>query len=169
MMRQILTSDELRKEFEKNDFVLKTQKQIAKDFFSVGIMFPQQFELESMKMDEIIEQIQHTLNTELGKHGSSRSFAQQNNFGLLPTSLSQGPKPKLTTKPSASTPPQKVIRTDSKAQSITSFLTPSPTAKQGEPSPVQAADISSSSQPRSQPNKRQRSGICSHVYQKAVD
>ncbi len=61
-MRQVLSKEQLLEEFTKDDFVLKTQKQIAKDFYSIGVEFPKDFEKSTWHFDEIIRAIKAELS-----------------------------------------------------------------------------------------------------------
>lgn len=60
-MRQVLSKEQLLEEFTKDDFVLKTQKQIVKDFLSIGVEFPIEFEKITCDFDEIIQSIKEEL------------------------------------------------------------------------------------------------------------
>lgn len=52
-MKYLLTSEELVYQFQIPDFVLKTQRQIAKDFATIGVYFNDQFDLEELSYDEL--------------------------------------------------------------------------------------------------------------------
>ena len=57
-MKTLLSKEELQIQFQTTDFVLKTQKQIAKDFYSSGLSFNNSFELEELIYMDIISAIQ---------------------------------------------------------------------------------------------------------------
>ena len=61
-MRSFLLNDkEIHVQFQISDFVLKTQKQIAKDFYSVGVSFSTGFENEEFSHHEILLEVQSKL------------------------------------------------------------------------------------------------------------
>lgn len=53
-MKSLLTASELANHFSKAEFVLKTQRQIAKDFGTVGLTFPASFEQEPLITETIL-------------------------------------------------------------------------------------------------------------------
>lgn len=60
-MNIFISNNELQNQFQITDFVLKTQKQIAKDFYSSGLYFDENFESHELLKNEILELIQHRL------------------------------------------------------------------------------------------------------------
>ena len=57
-MDVLISNSELKNQFQVADFVLKTQKQIAKDFYSSGLYFDEEFELNELPKNQILELIQ---------------------------------------------------------------------------------------------------------------
>lgn len=70
-MTLLLSKDELQKQFGIADFVLKTQKQIAKDFASGGFSFGSTFTESELNYIEIIDLISFQLEDVL-KFGESK-------------------------------------------------------------------------------------------------
>jgi hypothetical protein len=64
----------LNQELKSDDFVLKTQSQIVKDFGTVGIDFPSDFQSFALALDQLIEEVSNRLK-EL-QSSSSSSFSQ---------------------------------------------------------------------------------------------
>lgn len=60
-MKFLLTASEITDHFSKAEFVLKTQRQIAKDFSTVGLHFPEFFEQESQKTETILSLTQERI------------------------------------------------------------------------------------------------------------
>ena len=60
-MNIFLSKSNIELEFTSSEFVIKTQKQIAKDFSLYGIMFDQQFENTAFHFNEIINFIAEKL------------------------------------------------------------------------------------------------------------
>lgn len=58
-------------QFSNEDFVLKTQQQIHKDFAKFNLEFPENFIFEPFSKNEIEEEIQHKL-TEIIKFGETK-------------------------------------------------------------------------------------------------
>lgn len=66
--------NQLLAQFSDDEFVLQTQKQIAKDFGKFGYEFPLNFETSSWNKEEIESEIQEKL-IEISKHGESKLLA----------------------------------------------------------------------------------------------
>jgi len=60
-MEMLLSDQELEIQFQVENFVLKTQQQIAKDFYSSRITFDSEFENKQLSYNEIIEAISQKL------------------------------------------------------------------------------------------------------------
>jgi len=56
-----LSKNDLDSAFQSNDFVLKTQLQIMKDFNQSGVNFTAQFSLKKLNYDQIIQEIESKL------------------------------------------------------------------------------------------------------------
>ena len=54
-MQSYISLQALKVEFESTDFVLKTQRQIAKDFGTSGIDFNESFEKEELSLENLLE------------------------------------------------------------------------------------------------------------------
>jgi hypothetical protein len=70
-MKSSLSTSELILEFQTVDFVLKTQRQIAKDFSSSGILFNDLFEKVELSYDVLISTIASKLE-EVMMHGETQ-------------------------------------------------------------------------------------------------
>lgn len=70
-MNQLISYSELQSYFNNEDFVLKTQRQIAKDFAKFNLFFEESFEIESHSKEEI-EQLIAPLIVDLMKQGETR-------------------------------------------------------------------------------------------------
>lgn len=70
-MNDQITSSELQSYFDNEQFVLKTQQQIVKDFAKFNLFFSENFESEPLNKDEIEHQIGQQL-VELMKEGETR-------------------------------------------------------------------------------------------------
>jgi hypothetical protein len=60
-MEMLLSDQELEIQFQVENFVLKTQQQIAKDFYSSNITFDSEFENQQLSYNEIIEAVSEKL------------------------------------------------------------------------------------------------------------
>ncbi len=56
-MTNVLTSEEFKVQFESSDFVLKTQRQIIKDFLPSSLYFSEDFDSIEYSQSEILDQI----------------------------------------------------------------------------------------------------------------
>lgn len=56
-MEMFLSDEELQLQFQTVDFILKTQQQISKDFYSSSIQFEQSFETTELAYQEILEEV----------------------------------------------------------------------------------------------------------------
>lgn len=70
-MSDLRTYDQLNAYFDNQQFVLKTQQQIAKDFAKFNLYFSDSFELEPISKDEI-ERLIGQLLVDLMKQGETR-------------------------------------------------------------------------------------------------
>ncbi len=70
-MNDLITYSELQSCFDNEDFVLKTQQQIAKDFAKLNLFFSENFETEALTKEEIEHQI-GPLIIDLMKEGETR-------------------------------------------------------------------------------------------------
>ena len=70
-MKSLLTDNELKIQFQIKDFVLKTQQQIAKDFYASGLFFEPHFETEEHSYDDILLTISFKLE-EIMRLGESK-------------------------------------------------------------------------------------------------
>ena len=70
----MLNPEIIQQELRSEDFVLKTQQQIAKDFGTAGVDFPSSFQSVSMEVDRLILEISIRLK-EL-QTSSSSGFSQ---------------------------------------------------------------------------------------------
>jgi len=70
-MNNFLTSEQLQVHWESTDFVLKTQRQIVKDFYTSGLFFDPSFESEEHAISEIVNQIQSHVES-IMKYGESQ-------------------------------------------------------------------------------------------------
>lgn len=61
-MKTALTISQLETEFNNPEFVLKTQRQIVKDFYPSGIRFGAQFEIEAFSYLEIRDKVSEKLS-----------------------------------------------------------------------------------------------------------
>lgn len=61
MKTNTLTKSELEIQFQTADFALKTQQQIAKDFYSSGLYFESSFENDELSYTNIISAIQEKI------------------------------------------------------------------------------------------------------------
>ena len=57
-MNILISNSELQNQFQVADFVLKTQKQIVKDFYSSSLYFDEKFQEIELSKNEILEHIQ---------------------------------------------------------------------------------------------------------------
>ena len=60
-MKLFLSGEELQLQFQVSDFILKTQRQIAKDFYSSGIDFGSTFETHELSYNEILQEVAQKL------------------------------------------------------------------------------------------------------------
>lgn len=60
-MQYLISEKELVSLFQSSDFVLKTQKQIAKDFYTTGVNFQDNFETEIFPYEQIVESVNEKL------------------------------------------------------------------------------------------------------------
>lgn len=70
-MSDLRTYDQLNAFFDNQQFVLKTQQQIAKDFAKFNLLFSDSFEIEPISKDEI-ERLIGQLLVDLMKQGETR-------------------------------------------------------------------------------------------------
>jgi hypothetical protein len=70
-MSDLRTYDQLNAYFDNQQFVLKTQQQIAKDFAKFNLYFSDSFEIEPISKDEI-ERLIGQLLVDLMKQGETR-------------------------------------------------------------------------------------------------
>lgn len=70
-MNDLITYSELQSYFDNEDFVLKTQQQIAKDFAKFNLIFSENFELVAHSKEEIESQMEPLL-VDLMKEGETR-------------------------------------------------------------------------------------------------
>jgi len=70
-MTNLATYDQLNSYFQNQQFVLKTQQQIAKDFAKFNLYFSDSFEIEPISKDEI-ERLIGQLLVDLMKQGETR-------------------------------------------------------------------------------------------------
>lgn len=70
-MNELISYSELQSYFNNEDFVLKTQRQIAKDFAKFNLFFEESFEIESHSKEEI-EHLIAPLIVDLMKQGETR-------------------------------------------------------------------------------------------------
>lgn len=70
-MSDLRTYDQLNAYFDNQQFVLKTQQQIAKDFAKFNLLFSDSFEIEPISKDEI-ERLIGQLLVDLMKQGETR-------------------------------------------------------------------------------------------------
>lgn len=70
-MADLKTNDQLNAHFDNQEFVLKTQGQIAKDFAKFNLFFSDSFEIEPLSKEEI-EQLIGQLLVDLMKQGETR-------------------------------------------------------------------------------------------------
>jgi hypothetical protein len=70
-MKTQLSITELKNQFQSAEFVLKTQRQIAKDFYASGIQFTAEFEVSSLDYTSICEHVGDKVN-ELMKLGETQ-------------------------------------------------------------------------------------------------
>lgn len=70
-MTNLATYDQLNSYFQNQQFVLKTQQQIAKDFAKFNLYFSDSFEFEPTSKDEI-ERLMGQLLVDLMKQGETR-------------------------------------------------------------------------------------------------
>lgn len=70
-MSDLRTNDQLNAYFDNQQFVLKTQQQIAKDFAKFNLLFSDSFEIEPISKDEI-ERLIGQLLVDLMKQGETR-------------------------------------------------------------------------------------------------
>ena len=70
-MTNLATYDQLNSYFQNQQFVLKTQQQIAKDFAKFNLYFSDSFEFEPTSKDEIERLMGHLL-VDLMKQGETR-------------------------------------------------------------------------------------------------
>lgn len=70
-MSDLRTYDQLNAYFDNQQFVLKTQQQIAKDFAKFNLFFSDSFEIEPISKDEI-ERLIGQLLVDLMKQGETR-------------------------------------------------------------------------------------------------
>ncbi len=70
-MNDLITSAELQSYFNNEEFVLKTQQQIVKDFAKFNLSFPENFETEAYSKEEI-ESLIAVKITDLMKEGETR-------------------------------------------------------------------------------------------------
>ena len=70
-MSDLKTYDQLNAYFDNQQFVLKTQQQIAKDFAKFNLLFSDSFEIEPISKDEI-ERLIGQLLVDLMKQGETR-------------------------------------------------------------------------------------------------
>lgn len=70
-MSDLRTYDQLNAYFDNQQFVLKTQQQIAKDFAKFNLLFSDSFEIEPISKDEI-ERLIGQLLIDLMKQGETR-------------------------------------------------------------------------------------------------
>jgi hypothetical protein len=75
-MKTMLTVQEVSSYLEKEDFVLITQCQIAKDFRSIGYEFPSEFEVNPMELTQIIYHLQIAIKEVFDSHNLSQLFYQ---------------------------------------------------------------------------------------------
>lgn len=61
-MKTALSISQLESEFLDPEFILKTQRQIVKDFYSSGIRFGAEFEIEALSYLEIIDKVGEQLS-----------------------------------------------------------------------------------------------------------
>jgi len=70
-MNDLITSYDLQSHFDNEDFVLKTQKQITKDFAKFNLIFPENFETVAYSKENIEILISEQV-AELMKEGETR-------------------------------------------------------------------------------------------------
>lgn len=70
-MADLRTYDQLNAYFDNQEFVLKTQHQIAKDFAKFNLFFSNSFEIEQLSKEEI-EQLIAQLLVDIMKQGETR-------------------------------------------------------------------------------------------------
>lgn len=70
-MKTALTHEQLLTEFQSPEFVLKTQKQIAKDFGQFSIQFNNEFTQSALEFSDIVLQTEEKI-AELMKEGEQR-------------------------------------------------------------------------------------------------
>lgn len=70
-MTNLATYDQLNSYFQNQQFILKTQQQIAKDFAKFNLYFSDSFEFEPTSKDEI-ERLMGQLLVDLMKQGETR-------------------------------------------------------------------------------------------------
>ena len=70
-MNDLITYSELLSYFDNEDFVLKTQEQIAKDFAKFNLFFSENFETNALTKEEIEQQI-GPLIIDLMREGETR-------------------------------------------------------------------------------------------------
>jgi hexokinase len=97
-MKLYLEKSVLSVQFQFPDFVLKTQRQIAKDFMQSGIDFEETFTNEVLSLNEIIQHVSEKLE-EVLKRGETATLQllyqidiPQNDFLALTTSTNFIPK-----------------------------------------------------------------------------
>lgn len=70
-MKDLISYSELAEYFDREEFVLKTQQQIAKDFAKFNLFFPDNFETEPYSKEKI-EVLIEERTAELMKEGETR-------------------------------------------------------------------------------------------------
>lgn len=75
-MQLLISSSELTVQFNSSEFVLKTQRQIAKDFLSSGVEFPYFFTLDTLIKEQIISNLETALTEILRSNDLSQLLYQ---------------------------------------------------------------------------------------------
>lgn len=70
-MNDLITNSELRSYLDNEEFILKTQQQLAKDFAKFNLFFSEKFEIRTLSKEEIEHQIGQLI-VELMKEGETR-------------------------------------------------------------------------------------------------
>lgn len=71
-MQLLISTIDLVIQFDSSEFILKTQRQIAKDFYSSGVSFSEEFELTAISKDEILSTIVKGLDEVINSNGISQ-------------------------------------------------------------------------------------------------
>tara|TARA_Y100000385_G_C13101738_1_gene644944 strand:+ start:2118 stop:2462 length:345 start_codon:yes stop_codon:yes gene_type:complete len=75
-MKSMLTLQEVAIEFNSQEFVLKTQQQIAKDFYPSGVQFSAKFGSDIMVTKELIAEVQNAIEEVVEMNGLQQLMYQ---------------------------------------------------------------------------------------------